>query len=165
MCTSWCTCIYTLTLVHMQWLQVVGSLNLQVSFAKEPYERDDILQKRPKILRRLLIIGAPKYTQIHNYVCLCIRIHKFVYTNACVYLHTYTSIYKSRGRAVCCSVLQCDAVCCSEQCVAVCCSVMQCVAVSSVLQCVTSIYKSRGRDVRRCAYIYVYTCLYVYIYT
>jgi len=29
----------------MGWLQVVGSLKLQVSLAKEPYERDDILQK------------------------------------------------------------------------------------------------------------------------
>jgi len=36
----------------MGWLQLVGSLKLQVSFAKEPYKRDDILQKRPIILRR-----------------------------------------------------------------------------------------------------------------
>jgi len=35
----------------MGWLQLVGSLKLQVSFAKEPYKRDDILQKRPVILR------------------------------------------------------------------------------------------------------------------
>jgi len=27
----------------MGWLRLVGSLKLQVSFAKEPYERDDIL--------------------------------------------------------------------------------------------------------------------------
>ena len=33
------------------WLQLVGSLKLQVSFAKEPYKRDDILQKRPMILK------------------------------------------------------------------------------------------------------------------
>jgi len=30
---------------------LVGSLKLQVSFAKEPYKRDNILQKRPIILR------------------------------------------------------------------------------------------------------------------
>ena len=30
----------------MGWLQLVGSFKLQVSFAKEPYQRDDILQKR-----------------------------------------------------------------------------------------------------------------------
>jgi len=31
----------------MGWLRVVGSLKLLVSSAKEPYKRDDILQKRP----------------------------------------------------------------------------------------------------------------------
>jgi len=31
----------------MGWLRLVGSLKLYVSFAKEPYKRDDILQKRP----------------------------------------------------------------------------------------------------------------------
>jgi len=29
----------------MGWLRLVGSLKLQVSFAKEPYQQDDILQK------------------------------------------------------------------------------------------------------------------------
>ena len=31
------------------WLQLVGSLKLYVTFAKEPYKRDYILQKRPVI--------------------------------------------------------------------------------------------------------------------
>jgi len=31
----------------MGWPQLVGSMKLWVSFAKEPYKRDDILQKRP----------------------------------------------------------------------------------------------------------------------
>ena len=34
---------------NMGWLRLVGSLKLQVSFAKEPYKRDHILQKRPII--------------------------------------------------------------------------------------------------------------------
>jgi len=33
--------------VTMGWLRLVGSLQLKVSFAKEPYKTDDILQKRP----------------------------------------------------------------------------------------------------------------------
>ena len=33
----------------MGWLRVVGSLKSWVSFAKEPYKRDNILQKRPII--------------------------------------------------------------------------------------------------------------------
>jgi len=34
---------------HMWWLRLVGSLKLYVSFAKKPYKRDNILQKRPEI--------------------------------------------------------------------------------------------------------------------
>jgi len=41
------------------WLQSVVSLKLQVSFAKEPYKRDYILQKRHIILRSLLIVATP----------------------------------------------------------------------------------------------------------
>jgi len=33
----------------MGWLRLLGYLKLQVSFAKEPYTRDDILQKIPVI--------------------------------------------------------------------------------------------------------------------
>ena len=43
----------------MGWLRLVGSLKLQVSFAKDPYEKDYILQKRPIILRSLLIVATP----------------------------------------------------------------------------------------------------------
>ena len=40
-------------------LRLVGSLKLQISFAKEPYKRDDTLQRRRMILRSLLIIATP----------------------------------------------------------------------------------------------------------
>jgi len=43
----------------MGWLQLVGSILLQVSFAKEPYNRDYILQKRPVILSILLTVATP----------------------------------------------------------------------------------------------------------
>ena len=39
----------------MEWLWSVGSIKLQVSYAKEPYRRDNILHKTPIIL---LILGA-----------------------------------------------------------------------------------------------------------
>jgi len=48
----------------MGWLRLVGSLKLQVSFAKEPYQRDYILQKKPMILRSLLIVATP-YIFLH----------------------------------------------------------------------------------------------------
>jgi len=49
----------------MGWLWLVGSLKLQVSFAKEPYKRDDVLQKRPVILRSLLIVATP-----YDFICV-----------------------------------------------------------------------------------------------
>jgi len=56
-------CIYTLATiladVFMEWQRLVGSLKLQVSFAKEPYKRDYILQKRSIILRSLLLEATP----------------------------------------------------------------------------------------------------------
>jgi len=45
--------------ISMGWLRLVGSLRLQVSFAKEPYKTDDILQKRPIILRSLPTVTTP----------------------------------------------------------------------------------------------------------
>ena len=38
----------------MGWLPLVSSLKLHVSFAKEPFKRDHILQKRPILLRRVI---------------------------------------------------------------------------------------------------------------
>jgi len=52
----------------MGWLRLVGSLKLWVSVAKEPYKRDSILQKRPIILRSLLIVATPYVTVCHDYV-------------------------------------------------------------------------------------------------
>ena len=43
----------------MGWLRLVGSKKLLVSFAKEPYKWDNILQKRPIILSILLTIATP----------------------------------------------------------------------------------------------------------
>jgi len=43
----------------MGWLRLVGSLKSYASFAKEPYKRDYILQKRPIISRTLLIVATP----------------------------------------------------------------------------------------------------------
>ena len=50
----------------MGWLRLVGSSKFHVSFAKEPCKRDEILQKKPIILRSLLIVvlhEVPGYVQ------------------------------------------------------------------------------------------------------
>jgi len=43
----------------MGWLRLVESIELQVSFAKEPYKRDAILHQRPIILSILLTVATP----------------------------------------------------------------------------------------------------------
>jgi len=45
--------------MHMGWLQLVGSIKLKVSFVKETYKRDNILQKRHIILSILLTVATP----------------------------------------------------------------------------------------------------------
>jgi len=46
-------------LFGMGWLWLLGSIKSYVSFAKEPYKRDNILQKRPKIWSILLTVATP----------------------------------------------------------------------------------------------------------
>jgi len=47
------------TCSSMGWLRLVRSIKLKVSFAKEPYKREYILQKRPLILSILLTVATP----------------------------------------------------------------------------------------------------------
>jgi len=60
---SWHVCISRGTCQRvktgMGWLWLVGSIKLQVSFAKEPYKRDGILQKRPLVYSILLTVATP----------------------------------------------------------------------------------------------------------
>ena len=79
----------------MGWLRLVGSLTLQVSFAKETYKRDDILQKRPLILINLLIVATP-YTFIYTSVCTPLFIYTYIQDwvralisriDICIYTH------------------------------------------------------------------------------
>jgi len=56
---QWSPLIMDLIYGGMGWLRLVGSLKLWVSFAKEPYKRDCVLQKRPIILRSLIIVATP----------------------------------------------------------------------------------------------------------
>jgi len=43
----------------MGWLCIVASIKSYVSFAKEPFEKDNILQKRPLIVSILLTVANP----------------------------------------------------------------------------------------------------------
>ena len=79
----------------MEWLRSVGSLKLYVSFAKAPYKRDDILQKRPVILSIVLTIATPyllsfphkrKYQNVYIHTCMYVHIYMCVYIYICIYM-------------------------------------------------------------------------------
>jgi len=83
--------------MSMRWLRLVGSLKVQVSFAKEPYKRDYILQKRPS----LLLIAAP-YEYLHSAIQMYVghtrtkiymKTYMETYMNKCMYVSTYLYIY------------------------------------------------------------------------
>ena len=59
--------------IHMGWLHLVGSFKIWVSFAKEPYKRDPVLQKRPIILRSLRIEATP-YALYDSFICVTSRV-------------------------------------------------------------------------------------------
>ena len=88
--------IHTQLPVGLVWpmacLHLVASIKLYVSFAKEPYKRDDILQKRPIILSILLTVGTP-YFQIeilrmpldaHRIVCVYSYVHVTSVCHKCI---------------------------------------------------------------------------------
>jgi len=58
--------------IRMGWLRLVGSLKVHVSFAKEPYKRDYIFQKRHITLRSPLIVATP---YVYMYTCICLHIY------------------------------------------------------------------------------------------
>jgi len=73
----------------MGWLRLVGSLKWWVSFAKEPYKRDYILQKRPKILRSLLIVATP-YLRRANLLVLPLSIAECIKRKLFIWKENYS---------------------------------------------------------------------------
>ena len=63
----------------MSWLRLVGSIKLYVFFAKEPYKRDCILQKRLMILSSLLTVATPYHAE---WVPSCIWVSHVTYLKA-----------------------------------------------------------------------------------
>jgi len=67
---------HTSAFESMGWLRLVGSIKLQVSFAKEPYKRDAILQKKPIIESILLTVATPYLCEPGNlFTMLCSILH------------------------------------------------------------------------------------------
>jgi len=72
----------------MGWLWLVGSIKLQVSFAKEHYKIDNILPKRPIIVSILQTVAPPF---VYTYTCISNlpKTHFFV---SCISRHTCMSV-------------------------------------------------------------------------
>jgi len=64
---SACLLSHSYVCTVMGWLRLVGSLKLQVSFVKEPYTRDDILQKRPHLCIGIRVYCSPYYNRVYSY--------------------------------------------------------------------------------------------------
>jgi len=90
------------------WLWLVGSIKLQVSFAKEPPKKDDILQKRPIIVSILMTVATPYVVCVSCYPYEC-AVHICTYINVpIIYVHTliHVHMYIHSRMYICCSVLQ-----------------------------------------------------------
>jgi len=87
-CTCTCESIEYCTLFNMGWFGFVGSLKSWVSFAEYSLFYRALLQKRPVILRSLLIVATPYCTLFHMQDFLklsnCNRDHLFKLINGAV---------------------------------------------------------------------------------
>jgi len=75
----------------MGWLQLVGSLQLYFSYAKEPYKRDDILQKTYDFKEptdRSHPISKRQHTLTHTHTQTC--------THNQTHTHTHTQTHTRR---------------------------------------------------------------------
>jgi len=63
----------------MGWLRLVRSIKSWVSFAKEPYKKDCILQKRPIFLRSLLTVATLYLWHESFYIHVCAMMHSYVW--------------------------------------------------------------------------------------
>ena len=100
----------------MGWLWLVGSIKLQVSFAKEPYKRDNILQKRPVILSILLTVATP-YPHTHKHIRTHTRAHIHTQKHICTHKHTaqQNPLLCALSTCVCVCVCLCISVCAELQ--------------------------------------------------
>jgi len=122
---------------YMGWLRLVGSLKLYVSLKNIGLFCRALLQKRPIILRSLLIVATPYVILRKIALWGLIHIITIIHIITAELRSQLTNVFAPQNHyradickvcCMCCGVLQCVAVCCSVlQCVAVCCCVLQCV--------------------------------------
>jgi len=96
-CVRVCVCVCVCVCIHrpssnstsactMGWLRLVGSLKLQVSFVEYHLFYRALWQKRPIILRSLLVDVCSHYPHCRCHMCICTYIH------VCVHLNMYVTV-------------------------------------------------------------------------
>ena len=81
---------------HMGWLRLVGSLKSQASFSEYHLFYGALLQKRPVILRSLLIVANLQLLSHPSSLRMYIYTHTYTFLGACIYMqsHTHTCTQK-----------------------------------------------------------------------
>ena len=74
-CRGWCVLCGAIVCGAMGWLQLVGCLRLQVSFAEYHLFYRALLQKRPIILRSLLSVATSYCVWCYCVWCYCVWCH------------------------------------------------------------------------------------------
>jgi len=82
-----------MTELNMGWLWLVGSIQLYVPFAKEPYKRDYILQKRPIISSILLTVATPYHMRMPHMNACMLHMNALHHTGVHVTRHTCVVTY------------------------------------------------------------------------
>jgi len=145
----------------MGWHRLVGSIKLQVSFAKELYERDNILEKRPVISSILLTVATPYVIPVfpHHMWSQCSEVPWVILS-----LHIYDSM-SSLSSSMACTASSPSS--CSSK------SNILTAFSRSTLTCAPRIYIRMYVCIYVYAYVYayiknsicIYMCVYVYVYT
>jgi len=150
----------------MGWLRFVDSLKSLVSFAEEPYKRDDILQKRPIFLRSLLIVATPYpdlvacvYMNVSLCLCTCecgcMRMWVCYVTHVDVACYMYESNNGIKVSSLVCRITTSNSVCTrvyayvSEGCICEC-------FMSHMWMCV---WCDRGWCLQKCLCVQVLACV------
>jgi len=138
----------------MGWLRLVGSLKLQVSLAKETYKTDYILQKRPVILRSLLIVATPYCEWLPFSSTWAERLYTYIIICMCmIYVYVYIYVYVLYNNMYVYHFCICVYVC-----IYICIHIRSYVhAHVSICMCIISVYVYM--------YVYIYVYIYVHMYT
>jgi len=83
-------------IITMGWLRLVGSLNLQVSSAEYSLFYRVLLQKRPIILRSLLIVATP-YMNIKSMICCLVLIYQEIITWVLIFFTNHRQSFVCYG--------------------------------------------------------------------